>query len=202
MSLIRKGAVIRQVKNIGLSGSLLLALGTAGWVGCSPSANQEEEYSYEEVTYTKGVISHIREVEPGEFRIMDEETVSMSEAKAIVTYLDGHTDTLSVETAKALIEREIAQNPEYRHHSGLSNMLLYGGMGYILGRMMGNGAIAARHAQAPNTSGFYGSPAAYEKSQAVHRDVNASRVARTVKSRPSNSRSGFMGTKGGRSFGG
>lgn len=205
MTVVRKGSVIRKVRNIGINSALLVALAGSGWMlpACTSSGSSEEEYSYEEVTYSKGVISHIKEVKPGEFQITDEESVPMSEAKAIVSYLDGHTDTLSVETSKALIDKEIGNGAEYQqHHSGLSSMLLYGGMGYMLGRMMGNGHIDQRRQQAGNTSGVYGSPAAYEKSQTVQRDVNASRAARTVKARPSNSRSGFMGAKGGRSVGG
>lgn len=204
MTIIKKGSVIRKVKNIGINGALLMALGTSGWMlpGCVPGGNQEEEYSYEEVSYSKGVISHIKEINPGEFRIMDEEVVPVADAKAIVTYLDGHTDTLSLETSRALIDKELAGGSEIGHHSGLSSMLLYGGMGYMMGRMMGNSAIAQRRAQAGNMSGIYGSQAAYQKSQAVHRDATASRTARTVKSRPTNSRSGFMGAKGGRSVGG
>lgn len=205
MTVVRKGSVIRKVKNIGINGTLLLALTGAGWglSGCGTGSQEEEEYSYEEVSYSKGVISHIKEVRPGEFQITDEETVPMSDAKAIVSYLDGHTDTLSVETSRALIDKEINNSAEYNHHSsGLSSMLLYGGMGYMMGRMMGGGAISERRRQAGNTSGLYGSQAAYNKSQGVQRDVDASRSARTVKSRPANSRSGFMGNKSGRSVGG
>ncbi len=204
MTVIKKGSVIRKVKSIGISSALVVALAGSGWMfpGCIPGNNGEEEYSYEEVTYSKGVISHIKEIKPGEFQITDEESVPASEAKAIVSYLDGHTDTLSVETSKALIDREISNGAEYGHHSGLSSMLLYGGMGYMLGRMMGNGHINQRRQAAGNTSGVYGSQAAYNKSQGVQRDVDNSRMARTVKSRPANSRSGFMGAKGGRSVGG
>lgn len=202
MTVLKKGAVIRKVKNIGVSGALLVALTASGWIfpSCTTSSN-EDEYSYEEVSYTTGVISHIKEVRPGEFQITNEESVPISEAKAIVSYLDGHTDTLSVETSKALIDQELNNGASY-HHSGLSSMLLYGGMGYMMGRMMGGGAIAQRRQQAGNVSGLYGSPEAYAKSQSVKRDVDASRAARTVKSRPTNSRSGFMGAKGGRSVGG
>lgn len=205
MTVIKKGSVIRKVKNIGIGGALLVALTSSGWVlsGCGQGASQEEEYSYEEVSYSKGVISHIKEVKPGEFQITDEESVPMADAKAIVTYLDGHTDTLSVETSKALIDKEISSGAEYGHHSGLSSMLLYGGMGYMMGRMMGgNSQIYQQRQQAGNTSGVYGSPAAYDKAQTAQRNVDASRSARTVKSRPANSRSGFMGSKGGRSVGG
>jgi hypothetical protein len=205
MTVIKKGSVIRQVKNIGISSALLMAIAGSGFLisGCDPNkGGSEEEFSYEEVSYSKGVISHIKEVKPGEFQITDEEAVEISQAKAIVSYLDGHTDTLSVETSRALIDKEISNGAEVGHQSGLSSMLLYGGMGYMMGRMMGGGSINDRRQQAGNTSGVYGSQAAQQKAQAVQRDVDGSRSARTVKSRPANSRSGFMGSKGGRSVGG
>lgn len=205
MTVIKKGSVIRKVKNIGISSALIMALTGSGWMisGCGTNqGSADEEYSYEEVSYSNGVVSHIKEVRPGEFQITDEETVPIADANAIVSYLDGHTDTLSVETSKALINDEINKGAEYSHNSGLSSMLLYGGMGYMLGRMMGGGAISQQRQRAGNTSGFYGSQAAYDKSQTVQKNVDASRSARTVNARPANSRSGFMGNKGGRSVGG
>jgi hypothetical protein len=203
MTVVKKGSVIRKVKNIGVNSALIVALTAGGWLlpSCT-SSNSGEEYSYEEVSYSQGVVSHIKEVKPGEFQITDEESVPMSDAKAIVSYLDGHTDTLSVETSRALIDKEISNGAEYGMNSGLTSMLLYGGMGYMMGRMLGGGGIAQQRQKAGNTSGVYGSQAAYNKSQTAMRNVDASRTARTVKSRPANSRSGFMGAKGGRSVGG
>ena len=138
MTQLRRGSFIRKVKDISMGGALALALlaGT-GLVSCS-SGDEESDYSYEETSYGKGIRSHIQEVKPGEFKIVSEESVPTDSSAAIVSYLDGHKDTLSPTAAKALIDQEIRSNPHMGYHSGLSSMLIYGGMGYFLGRNSNN----------------------------------------------------------------
>ncbi|NIJ55692.1 hypothetical protein [Dyadobacter arcticus] len=202
MTQIRKGSFIKNVKDISISGALALAL-LSGVTMSSCSSNEDEEaYSYEETSYSKGIRSHIKEVKAGEFRITDEENVGVDSSMAIVTYLDGHVDTLSTAAAKALIDEEIRDNRSYvGHHSGLSSMLLYGGIGYMLGRNRSN-SYMNNYRNDPNVSrGFYSNPSTYERSQNAVRQVNASRTTRTVTSRPSGGRKGFFGRSSGRSGG-
>jgi hypothetical protein len=199
----RSGSFIKRAKDITLSSALTLAIlsGGAMMTGCS-SKDDESDYSYEETTYSKGIRSHIKEVKPGEFKITDEESVAADKSLAIVTYLDGHTDSLSTSAAKALIDNEIRHNQSYvGHHSGLSSMLLYGGIGYMLGRNSGNGYINNYRERETSRGGFYANPGAFNKSQSAYSDVNASRSTRTVTSRPSGGRSGFFGRFSGRSGG-
>jgi hypothetical protein len=202
MTQIRKGAFVRSIKEISIGSALAVALlsGMTGLSSCS-SNDDEEAYSYEETTYTKGIRSHIKEVKPGEFKITDEENVAADSSVAIVTYLDGHTDTLSTSAAKALIDNEIRDNRAYvGHHSGLSTMLLYGGMGYLLGRNSNNGYI--NNYRNDNVSrGVYANSSTYERSQSAFRQADASRTTRTVTSRPSGGRKGFFGRSSGRSGG-
>lgn len=203
MTQLRKGSFIKKVKDISISSALALALLSSGMMmpGCS-SNDDESDYSYEETTYSKGIRSHIKEVKPGEFKIMDEENVGADKSVAIVSYLDGHTDSLSTTAAKALIDNEIRNNQNnVGHHSGLSTMLLYGGMGYMLGRNSGNGYINNYRQQNTNPGGYYGSASAYNKSQSAVQSVNSSRSTRVVNSRPSGGRSGFFGRSAGRSGG-
>ena len=203
MTQLRKGSFIKKVKDISISSALALAILSTGMMmpGCS-SNDDESDYSYEETTYSKGIRSHIKEVKPGEFKIMDEENVAADKSVAIVSYLDGHTDSLSTAAAKALIDNEIRTNQNnVGHHSGLSTMLLYGGMGYMLGRNSGNGYINNYRQQNTNPGGYYGSAGAYSKSQGAVQAVNSSRSTRVVNSRPSGGRSGFFGRSAGRSGG-
>lgn len=201
MTPARNGSFIRRAKDITISGTLALAILTSGLLlpGCSSSEEDESAYSYEETTYSKGVRSHIKEIKPGEFQITDEESVPADQSAAIVTYLDGHTDTLSPAAAKALIDQEIrkdsttAARPYGYHHSGLSGALLYGGMGYMLGRTMNNGYINNYRNSGPQSGSFYSSPGAYQKAQGAYSDIQASRSTRTVTSRPAGGRSGFFG---------
>ncbi|WP_031530567.1 hypothetical protein [Dyadobacter crusticola] len=205
MTQIRKGSFIKHVKDISIGSALAIALLSGMTLGsCSSNRDDEEAYSYEETSYTKGIRSHIKEVKPGEFKITDEENVAPDSSGAIVTYLDGHTDKLSPEAAKALIDEEIRTNQSnVGHHSGLSSMLLYGGMGYLLGRNSGNGYMNGyRNANGQAARGVYSNPATYEKSQSTFRQVDASRTTRTVSSRPSSGRKGFFGrSSSGRSGG-
>lgn len=204
MTQLRKGSFIRKAKDIGMNGALALALLSSSVLlpGCSSNKDDEADYSYEETTYSKGVRSHIKEVAPGEFKITDEEAVEADKSMAIVTYLDGHTDSLTTTAAKALIDEEIQRNPTYTgHHSGLSSMLIYGAMGYMLGRNSNNGYINNYRQQGGDNRAVYANPGAYAKSQSVATDVNNSRTTRVVNSRPSGGRSGFFGRSSGKSGG-
>ncbi|MCF0059644.1 hypothetical protein [Dyadobacter sp. CY356] len=203
MTKLRKGSFIKRAKDITLSSALTLAIlsGTSMISSCS-SNDDESDYSYEETTYTKGIRSHIKEVKPGEFKITDEENVAADKSLAIVTYLDGHTDSLSTTAAKALIDKDIQNNQTYvGHHSGLSSMLLYGGIGYMLGRNNNNGYMNTYRDQNNSRGSVYSSPGVFNKSQNAVSAVNASRSTRTVTSRPSGGRSGFFGRSAGRSGG-
>jgi hypothetical protein len=202
MTKLRKGSFIKRAKDITLSSALTLAIlsGTSMMSSCS-SNDDESDYSYEETTYSKGIRSHIKEVKPGEFKITDEENVAADKSVAIVTYLDGHTDSLSTAASKALIDKDVNNQSYVGHHSGLSSMLLYGGMGYMLGRSMNNGYINNYRDQNPSRGAVYSNPGVFNKSQNAVQSVNASRSTRVVNSRPAGGRSGFFGRSGGRSGG-
>ena len=191
----RKGAIIRKIKDITISSTLTLALiGSTGWIQGCGTGGREEEY---EVVFTKGMQTSITETEKGVFKITDEKVVGEGESKAIVTFLNGKTDTLTLEQAKRIVEssqengnwenNERVANGGY-HGGGLGNALMYGAMGYYLGR-----SINTR----PNP-GFYANPDVYSRSQQHSTVVQNSRV-----SRPVNSSRGFFrsGSSGSRSVG-
>lgn len=201
MTQLRKGSFIKKAKDISISSALAITLFSSGMMlpGCSQKQDNEADYSYEETTFSKGIRSHIKEIKPGEFKITDEESVEQDKSVAIVTYLDGHTDSLSTSAAKALIDQEMKTNQsQVGHSSGLSSMLLYGGMGYMLARTMNNGYINNMRQQGgANTSGVYANQSTYAKSQSAVQDVNSSRSTRVVNSRPTGGRSGFFGRSSG-----
>jgi len=194
MAQIRKGTFIKTVREISVGGALALAVLTGVGLSSCGSNEEEEAYSYEESTYSKGIRSHIREVKPGEFKIINEENVGADSSVAIVSYLDGHTDTLTTAAAKALIDEDMRRNQSsFGHHNGLSSMLLYGGIGYMLGRNANNGYINTYRGNNPDVRGFYNSPSAYQNSRNIASQVDASRSTRTVTTRPTNGRKGFFG---------
>lgn len=202
MTPLRKHAVLRRVKDITLSTTLSVALltGTISLQSCG--SNQSEEKERTETSFGKGVRTYITETAPGNFKITDEVPAQPGQAGAIVSYADGHRDTLSVEAAKRLVDsdestRTYRDNPSAyggMHHNGLANVLLWGSLGYMLGR--NNSGQYANDRQRYG-SGVYANPGAYQRSSQLGDNIRGSRVTRTV--RPSGGRSGFFG--GGRSRG-
>ncbi len=186
MPLIRKNALIRQVKDITVGSALTLSLlGTAPLLQSCNSGGSEQ---YETV-YERGVRTHVREEAEGVFKITREEEVAPEQAGAVVTYRDGRTETLSVAQAQQIVREQAdttgqlasqvtgswestdttARQEQYRQgHFGLGNVLFYGGLGYLMGRQMGMGPAA----------GFYNNPAAYQQAQQTSSRVQATRTTR------------------------
>ncbi|RRA97751.1 hypothetical protein [Larkinella rosea] len=199
MTPIRKQTILRRVKDIALSATLGLALlnGTTVLQSCGNSGDSDyEQADDEKPAFGKGVRTFITETSPGNFKITDEVEVDPKLAGAVVNYADGHRDTLSVEAARRLVQadsstRRYFHNPAaYHHHSGLSNVLLWGSLGYMLGR-----STTPRYANEQQySSGVYSNPQTYERANRIGSSVSSSRI-----SRPSGGRSGFFG--GGRSRG-
>ncbi|MCK8491351.1 MULTISPECIES: hypothetical protein [Spirosoma] len=198
MTPLRKHTVLKRVKDITLSATLSLALlnGSALLQSCGNNRSDENETEQTETSFRRGVRTYITETAPGNFKITDEEQADPDKAGAIVNYYDGHRDTLSVEAAKRLVEsdqstRTYLQNPgaySAHHSNGLANALLWGGLGYMLGRST---APQYRADERRYGSGFYTTPGQYERSQQIRENVRTSRVVRTT--RPSGGRSGFFG---------
>lgn len=206
MTPTRHSFFVRRVKDIALGTTLSLALLSGGSITLQSCGNNDRDQSSgdyddgtggETVTFKKGVRSVITETAPGEFKITDEVEADPSQSGAIVKYKDGHSDTLSVEAARRLVQndpstRQYFNNPaQYgSHHSnGLANALLWGGLGYMLGR-----SIAPRYGEQRYSSGFYSNPGLYNRSQQIGRTVTSSRI---ITSRPSGGRSGFFRSGGG-----
>jgi hypothetical protein len=206
MTPTRHRALIRRVKDITLSTSLSLlllgggvALQSCGSNDRSGSGDYDDGTGTETITYTKGVRSVITETAPGEFKITDEVQADPGQSGAIVRYRDGHADTLSVEAARKLVQNDPSTSQYFNnpnqygsyHHNGLANALLWGGLGYMLGRN-NNPGYDSRY-----SSGVYSNPGLYSRSQALGRSVSAGRV---VTSRPSGGRSGFFRSGSGRGY--
>jgi hypothetical protein len=202
MTPTRKHVVLRRVKDITLSTTLTVALltGTAMLQSCG--SNESKETQRTETSFGKGVRTYITETAPGNFKITDEVPAKPGQAGAIVSYADGHRDTLSVEAAKKLVDtdestRTYRDNPSAygsMHHNGLANVLLWGSLGYMLGRSNSGQYMNDRQRYG---SGVYANQNLYQRSSRLGETVRSSRVTRTV--RPSGGRSGFFG--GGRSRG-
>ncbi|GAB4052051.1 hypothetical protein [Spirosoma litoris] len=203
MTPTRRHAVLRRVKDITLSTTLSLALlgGAVALQSCGNN-NSDSDEEQTETRFGKGVRTYITETAPGNFKITDEVQANPGQAGAIVSYFDGHRDTLSVEAAKRLVETDQStstylHNPgayQAHHHNGLANALLWGSLGYMLGR-----STAPQYQDDARRygSGIYANTDLYNRSTRVGESVRTSRVTRSV--RPSSGRSGFFGGRS-RSF--
>ncbi len=217
MTPVKTNTFLKKVQDITISGSLTMLILSSGLYSCSSSESTEGDYEQTEV-YTQGVRTYIKETSKGEFKITEEIAVPADSSKAIVTYLDGRVETLSKEQSKKLIDEEITRNENtIGHNNGLSNVLLYGGMGYFLGRTMSpnygfyrpdfrqnnNGGFTSTGGVKSNADmgRYYSNPETFAKSSEVNRNITRSR---TTVTRPSSSRSGFFGSRSrsGSGFGG
>jgi hypothetical protein len=215
MTPIRKKAFIRSVKNISISSAIVFSLmgGGVALQGCGSSENNEDDYSYEEVeSYTTGVKMFIEETEKGKYIIKEEVEVPIDSSIAIVKTLDNRELRLKPDEAQRLIDDEIKTNQaSIGQSSGLSNVLLYGGMGYLLARTvspnygyyrpdMNNGFYGSNRSKADTSrrrrstffGRFYGTGARYEEKTALRTNIENSRTTTT---RPAGGRSGFFGGK-------
>lgn len=199
MTPLRRRALLRRVKDITLSTTLSLAL-LNGSVLLQSCGNNDSDEQQTETSFRRGVRTYITETTPGNFKITDEVQAPSGQAGAIVNYYDGHRDTLSVEAARQLVESDqstrnyLHNSGTYHHRSGLANALLWGSLGYMLGRST---APQYRNDERRYGSGVYANSSLYERSSRIGRDVRSSRVVRTT--RPSGGRSGFFGGRS-RSF--
>lgn len=204
MTPTRKQAIIRRVKDITLGTTLSVALlnGSVLLQSCSSNNNEDDRYTdsgqsegQQTESFKKGVRTFITETAPGTFKITDEQQVGPERAGAIVNYIDGHRDTLSVAAAQALVKNDPSTSQYFnnpsgygQHHSnGLANALLWGGLGYMIGRQFMGGSSFDRDRR--YSQGAYTNPSVYARSSRIGQEVSRSRV---VTSRPGSSRGGFF----------
>jgi len=202
MTPIRKQAIIRRVKDITLGTTLTLALlnGSVLLQSCDSGQNNSgDDYGQAQTSSGQGVLTYITETSPGSFRITDEVQVDPTQAGAIVNYADGHRDTLSVAAARRLVQTDPATSGYFNNPNGyvgpagngLANALLWGGLGYMIGRSM----TPRYRDERRYSSRFYASPGLYNRSTQIHDNIRAART-----SRPSGGRSGFFGGSRSRGF--
>ncbi|WP_128545766.1 hypothetical protein [Larkinella soli] len=201
MTPVRKHSILRRVKDITLGTTLTIALlnGSVVLQSCGNNRNDEESgYEQSRDSFGRGVRTYITETSPGNFKITDEVQVGPSQAGAVVNYADGHRDTLSVEAARRLVQSDASTSQYFNnpgayagyHSNGLANALLWGSLGYMLGR-----STTPRYGYEQRySSGSYTNPRVYERASRIGDNLRASRVGR-----PSGGRSGFFG--GGRNRG-
>ncbi len=137
---------------------------------------------------SKGTITEVEEVEPGDdFKILDEKIIDdKTQSTAIVHYLDGKVDTLSLQKLKS-------DASEGNHtHSALRGVLMYSLASSFFNRNLAN--------TQPN-AGFYKNADAYNKSTNLKSDLDKTATSRRVTS-PGSASKGYGTGKSFRSHGG
>ena len=159
------------------------------------SSSNVEYIETEVASPTEGVITKVEEVQADVFKITDEEVVStVEESRIIANYLDGETDTFTLNEIAVVDTTVVSEERGYRRRSGISSIVHYGLIGYMLGRPMGT----------PMRSSSYATRDSYNKSQAGRTRVNSTASRRTVRSpRPSSTgKSGYGSGRSTKSYGG
>lgn len=165
-----------------LTGSLIIQ-------SCSTDGSPRIKDSKEETVYesTKGIVTEVEEIEPGEdYKILDERIIDDKEKSiAIIHTLDGKIDTLSLRKLKD------DTGTNYRH-SGLRGVLVYSLAASYFNRNLRN---------VNPSSSSYKNMSTYDKSRNLKNNLRNSATTRRVRV-PGTSSSGYGGGKSFRSFGG
>ncbi len=168
--------------------SLALAVALAGLLtGCGSSSQEADT----------GIITVVREVADGEFRIEDEQIAPSKSASAIIAkYADNTTDTIPLSEAERVMASGEAAADTSRHYyrrNSLVTMASYGLMGYMLGRRTGSFSPV---------SSAYVDPQTYQRVNNTTGNTFRNATARQTSSRPSKGSSGYGGARSTRSSGG
>lgn len=136
---------------------------------------------------TKGVITEVEEIEPGDdYKIIDEKIIDDKEKSlAIVHRLDGKIDTLSL--------RKLKTDSQYSsNHSSLRNVLAFSLAASYFNRSLSK--------TTPNAS-YYKDTNAFNKSTGLKNNLTSSATTRRIRI-PGKSSSGYGSGKSFRSYGG
>lgn len=216
MTLKRKNAIIRKIKDITVSSTLMFALLSSSAVLQSCDGGEEGT----EQVHTKSVQTYIQETEPNKFQITHEEVGEDDQvSQAYINFLNGTTKVLTLDEAQQLLAQQapdttvsvaqnqidttsattsvsrpntVGNNTAYNDmNSGTAHYQNHSGGGSLSTILyysaLGNMLGRHQHSYAP--SYFYHSPESYNRSFNTNTTLKNS-----VSSRPRSSSSGFFGS--------
>lgn len=149
---------------------LLLTAAASLGLATLPACNNDRrdsagDWSGETTTdsYSQGVITEMTEVQPGQWKITAERPAGKEQISAILHHFDGKTDTLQGQALQRQMQDYSRRYPENRvGHSGLMDVLMWGGIGYMAGRWL-----------TPNP-GYYANPGIFQRNngwrQTIYRE--------------------------------
>ncbi len=176
----------------------LVAIGTAGALFLS-SCNNVQYVEEEKIELTKGLITTLEEIEPDNFKIIDEQVVeSKAESRVITHYMDGTIDTLMLNDVdpNTLASTAEPSDSTGRHHyhrrRSMSGVLMGGLMGYYMGRST----------SVPPSASSYRDQNTYNRVNSSAGRTLSNTASRTTVRKPSSGSSGYGGSRSTRSSGG
>jgi len=148
-------------------------------------------------TYSQGVITELTEVSPDDWKITDERPAGAGEVAAIVRHHDGQVDTLKGEALQREMQQYASVHPNNIHGTGMMDVLMWSGIGYMAGRMM-----------SPNPR-YYANPNVMQRTSAWRSNISQERSRVSTgnrggtfrRSAPSSGRTGIFSGRSGGGFG-
>lgn len=150
---------------------IVAAAGCLGLTACEPgSRNQEQANAQNEwsggetpAQFSQGIVTELTEVEPNNWKITDERPAAAGEVAAVLRHHDGRVDTLQGLALEQRMQEYAAANPTNVHRTGMMDVLMWSGIGYMAGRMM-----------SPNPR-YYANPGTMQQTSAWRNQVAADR---------------------------
>lgn len=149
---------------------IVAASACLGLSGCGNGSQHQEgsatqqEWSGGDTQFSQGIVTEISELGPDNWKITDERPAPAGEVAAILKYQDGRVDTLRGLALEQRMQEYSAANPTNVHRSGMMDVLMWSGIGYMAGRMM-----------SPNP-GYYANPQTMQRTSAWRNQINNERV--------------------------
>lgn len=176
----------------------LIAVGTAGALFLS-SCDNVQYVEEQQVELTKGLITTLEEIEPNNFKIIDEQVVeSKADSRVITQYMDGTIDTLMLNDVDPTTLAATAEPSDstgrnhYHRRRSMSGVLMGGLMGYYMGRST----------SVPPSASSYRDQNTYNRVNSSAGRTLSNTASRTTVRKPSSGSSGFGGSRSTRSSGG
>ncbi|MBX2872745.1 MAG: hypothetical protein KTR30_11610 [Saprospiraceae bacterium] len=176
----------------------LVAIGAAGALFLT-SCDNVQYVEEEKIELTKGLITTLEEVEPDNFKIIDEQVVdSKTESRVITHYMDGTIDTLMLNDvdpntlASTAEPTDSTGRQHYHRRRSMSGVLMGGLMGYYMGRST----------SVPPSASSYRDQNTYNRVNSSAGRTLSNTASRTTVRKPSSGSSGFGGSRSTRSSGG
>ncbi|RTQ47559.1 hypothetical protein EJV47_19280 [Hymenobacter gummosus] len=142
------------------------SLGLAVLPACSSNDNRREETAGDwsgqtsGESFSKGVITEMTEVQPGQWKITAERPAGKEEVAAILRHFDGKVDTLQGQALQQQMQDYSRRYPENRvGGTSMMDVLMWGGIGYMAGRWL-----------TPNP-GYYASPGIFQRNNGWRSDI-------------------------------